>query len=72
MPWTSSALICAVEGRPGWNTVLVRTETGESLLKEAEKQDLLTLEEAVQESLDHLRSAAEGKRVRAAAAWKER
>jgi coenzyme F420 hydrogenase subunit beta len=62
----------AVEGRPGWNTVLVRTEAGESLLKEAEQQGLITLEEPAQEAMDHLRLAAEGKRTRAAAAWKER
>lgn len=62
----------AVEGRPGWNTVLVRTEVGENLLNEADKQGLITLEEPAQESIDHLRTAAEGKRARAAAAWKER
>ncbi|MBU1349332.1 Coenzyme F420 hydrogenase/dehydrogenase, beta subunit C-terminal domain, partial [Patescibacteria group bacterium] len=62
----------AVEGRPGWNTVLVRTAAGENLLNEADKQGLIILEEPAQESIDHLRTAAEGKRARAAAAWKER
>jgi coenzyme F420 hydrogenase subunit beta len=62
----------AVEGRPGWNTVLVRSEVGETLLNEADKLGLITLEEPARESLDHLRMAAEGKRARTAAAWKER
>lgn len=64
--------IGAVEGRPGWNTVLVRTTTGESLLNEAKKRGLILLEKPKAESLEHLRKAAEGKRRRAAAAWKER
>jgi len=50
----------------------VRSEAGESLLNEADKLGLITLEEPARESLDHLRMAAEGKRARAAAAWKER
>ncbi len=62
----------AVEGRPGWNTVLVRTSDGESLIKEAEKRGLIILAKPAHESLEHLRSAAEGKRARASAAWKER
>jgi coenzyme F420 hydrogenase subunit beta len=62
----------AVEGIPGWNTLMVRTETADSLLREAEKQGLIILEDPNPESLDHLRQAAEGKRSRAAQAWKER
>lgn len=62
----------AMEGRPGWNTVLVRSELGENLLTLAGQQGLITLEEPARESLDHLRTAAEGKRARAIAAWKER
>jgi coenzyme F420 hydrogenase subunit beta len=62
----------AVEGRPGWNTLIVRTPLGQSLVDEAAKQGLLTLEEPAQESIEHLRGAAEGKRGRAVAAWKER
>ena len=62
----------AVEGRPGWNTVLVRTSVGQELMNEAENRGLLILEEPIHESLEHLRGAAEGKRSRAAAAWKER
>ncbi len=62
----------AMEGRPGWNTLLVRTPTGQRLVDEAVKRSLIVLEEPAQESLKHLRAAAEGKRTRAAAAWKER
>lgn len=62
----------AVEGRPGWNMVLVRTASGERLLNEAEKRGLVLLEEPQPESLEHLRGAAEGKHSRAAQAWKER
>ena len=62
----------AAEGRPGWNTLLVRTPAGAELLELARQKELLELEEVAEASWGHLRQAAEGKRRRALAAWKER
>ena len=55
----------AREGRPGWNTVLVRTPAGARLLDQAREQGLLELAPLEQEPLDHLRQAAANKRARA-------
>ncbi|MBI5522990.1 MAG: Coenzyme F420 hydrogenase/dehydrogenase, beta subunit C-terminal domain [Desulfarculus sp.] len=62
----------AAEGRPGWNTILVRSEQGQRLLDLARAQGLLELTEMPGESRQHLSTAAANKRARAAQAWKER
>ena len=62
----------AVEGRPGWNTLIVRSDAGESLVDEALKREILELEPADEAKLTHLRGAAQAKNDRARAAWKER
>ncbi len=61
----------AREGRPRWNTVLVRTPTGARLLAQAREQGLVELEPLEGEPLDHLRQAAANKRARAGRDHKE-
>jgi coenzyme F420 hydrogenase subunit beta len=62
----------AAEGRPGWNTILVRTAKGAELLAQARERNLLSLEPAPAASLSHLRQAAQAKRDRASKAQAER
>ena len=62
----------AVEGRPGWNTVLVRTAAGKQLMDLALAKGLLEYEELDREGLAGLSIAAQNKRQRGLAAWKER
>lgn len=52
------------EGRPGWNTVLVRTTTGSNLVELAEKKGKIEFEPYPDANLDHLKSAALKKRLR--------
>ncbi|MFH1033587.1 MAG: Coenzyme F420 hydrogenase/dehydrogenase, beta subunit C-terminal domain [Pseudomonadota bacterium] len=62
----------AAEGRPGWNTILVRSDQGAELLEMARARGLLEMEPMPSESYEHLCTAAANKRSRARAAWKER
>jgi coenzyme F420 hydrogenase subunit beta len=62
----------AAEGQPGLNLILVRSDKGAELLKEARDKGLLELTEPHEESMDHLREAAASKRARAKAAAGER
>lgn len=55
----------AVEGRNNWNTVIVRTETGAKLFKEAVDEGAIEVEGLARENLDHLKEAASNKRKRA-------
>ncbi len=54
----------AAENRPGWNTVIIRTETGRQLWTEALDQRLLVTEEMPADALAHLRWAVGNKRRR--------
>jgi coenzyme F420 hydrogenase subunit beta len=56
-----------LEGRPDWNTLVIRTETGERLVKAAVKQGYLETAEPPPEALAHLEWAAANKRKRALA-----
>lgn len=56
-----------VEGRSDWNTVIIRTETGANLFKEALDGGSIEVEELPVENLDHLREAASNKKRRAEA-----
>ncbi|RJX34249.1 MAG: hypothetical protein C4525_07700 [Desulfarculus sp.] len=62
----------ACEGRPGLNTILVRTPAGAALIERARERGRLELEPAAAESMAHLKQAAENKRARAAQARTER
>jgi coenzyme F420 hydrogenase subunit beta len=55
----------AVEGREGWNTVLVRTEKGERLWEEVVGEGWLEIEDIPQENFRHLKEASLHKKQRA-------
>jgi coenzyme F420 hydrogenase subunit beta len=56
------------EGRPGWNTMIVRTEDGRKLVEEAKKTERLRVESFPSENLEHLREASRAKKRRASTA----
>jgi len=61
-----------VEGRSGWNTVIVRTQTGAGLFKEAVEEGSLEVEGLPAQNLEHLKEAAAKKRKRAEAVLEKR
>ncbi|MCB2227606.1 MAG: Coenzyme F420 hydrogenase/dehydrogenase, beta subunit C-terminal domain [Desulfarculaceae bacterium] len=52
------------EGRPGWNTLIVRSEKGRDLAEAALERGWLVLEEMPKSNWEHLDGAAQGKRLR--------
>ncbi|MCB2188077.1 MAG: Coenzyme F420 hydrogenase/dehydrogenase, beta subunit C-terminal domain [Deltaproteobacteria bacterium] len=62
----------AREGRPGWNTLVVRTPAGRELVELAAEKGLLELHSLPADYLAGLAQAARNKASRARAAWKER
>jgi coenzyme F420 hydrogenase subunit beta len=57
-----------LEGTPGWNTLIIRTDTGNDLVDEAVEEGFLTVKEMPEENLEHLKDAAQTKKKRAFAA----
>ena len=55
----------AVEGIEGWNTLIIRTESGKQLLETAIKQHKLEIDKLPQASLAHLKEASLLKKKRA-------
>jgi coenzyme F420 hydrogenase subunit beta len=55
----------AVEGRPGWNTLIIRTERGKEIVQKACEQGWLMTEAMPEEHLENLRNAATHKKHRA-------
>lgn len=68
----SDISVGTVEGRPGWNTVVVRTQLGEELMAVAEKKGILDLEEPEKGQLHHLVEASILKKKRALLALREK
>jgi coenzyme F420 hydrogenase subunit beta len=64
--------IGTLEGRSGWNTLIVRTQLGEEILGRAVEKGLLEVEEMRMEELAHLKEASLLKKRRAILALKER
>ncbi|MCF8033034.1 MAG: Coenzyme F420 hydrogenase/dehydrogenase, beta subunit C-terminal domain [Desulfarculaceae bacterium] len=60
-----------LEGRPGWNTLVVRSEKGRALAEAAADKGWLVLEEMPADMREHLAGAAEAKRARALGAAQE-
>ena len=54
-----------LEGRPEWNTLIIRTEKGRELVEKARQEGYLVIEEMPQENLEHLIWAAGNKKKRA-------
>lgn len=59
--WTDLS-VGALEGRKGWNTLIVRTPVGAELVERAIRRGYLETEALPSENLDHLSGAAAGKR----------
>ncbi|GBD11283.1 hypothetical protein HRbin23_00938 [bacterium HR23] len=55
----------SAEGVPGWNTVLVRTPRGETLVERAVARGLLAVDALPQANLEHLTESAQVKKRRA-------
>jgi len=54
-----------LEGKPGWNTLIIRTPKGEELVAKAEKAGFLVTADMPEENLEHLAMAAGNKKRRA-------
>ncbi|WP_028320926.1 Coenzyme F420 hydrogenase/dehydrogenase, beta subunit C-terminal domain [Desulfatiglans anilini] len=63
--------IGAAEGYPGWNTVLVRTETGRRLFADSCAANLVEVRPLPEANLEHLAEAARNKRRRGEEALSE-
>ena len=61
-----------MEGKPEWNTLIIRTDKGRELVEEARKEGLLVTEAMPEKNLDHLRTAAVNKKKRALALARDR
>jgi len=68
----SDISVGTVEGEEGWNTVLVRTERGEELVKRAEVQGVIESRPLSEDKLSHLKEASLLKKRRAIDAIKDR
>jgi coenzyme F420 hydrogenase subunit beta len=53
------------EGRPGWNTLIIRSPKGAELVAQASRQGFLETEDMPPENLEHLARAAADKKERA-------
>jgi coenzyme F420 hydrogenase subunit beta len=53
------------EGKPGWNTLITRTEIGQDLVRRAEEEGRLEIEIFPQANLEHLKAASLNKMKRA-------
>ena len=52
------------EGRPGWNTLIVRSEVGDEIVQQAGKEGFIETEDFPEENLKHLSKAAAEKKER--------
>lgn len=62
----SDISVGAFEGKPDWNTLIIRTEKGEQLVEQAVKAGYLKLDKFPDSSLEHLTLGAGNKQKRAA------
>jgi coenzyme F420 hydrogenase subunit beta len=67
----SDISVGTVEGKEGWNTVMVRTEKGEDLLRRAKKAGVVETRPLPKNNLDHLKEASLLKKRRALDALKK-
>jgi len=61
----SDISVGVLEGRPDMNTIITRTERGEKIVDEAQKEGFLVLDDIPEENLEHLIWAADNKKKRA-------
>lgn len=67
----SDISVGTVEGIEGWNTVIVRSEQGEELFREAEDEGIIESQSLPMEHLNHLRKASLLKKERAVRNFRE-
>jgi len=68
----SDLSIGTVEGKEGWNTVIIRTAMGENLLKQAKKAGVIETRTLPKDNLNHLKEASILKKRRALDALNEK
>lgn len=68
----SDISIGTVEGKEGWNTVIIRTAMGENLLKQAKKAGVIETRTLPKDNLNHLKEASILKKRRALDALNEK
>jgi coenzyme F420 hydrogenase subunit beta len=68
----SDISVGTVESKEGWNTVIVRTETGENILKQAKKASVIEMRPLPKNNLNHLKEASLLKKRRALDALNEK
>ena len=68
----SDISVGTVEGLRGWNTVVIRTDTGSKLFSRAEAASVIETQPLPKENLKHLKEASLLKKQRALSALKER
>jgi coenzyme F420-reducing hydrogenase beta subunit len=61
----SDVSVGVLEGKPDWNTLIIRTQTGEQLVKDACDEGYLETKPMPAENLKHLCTAAANKKKRA-------
>jgi coenzyme F420 hydrogenase subunit beta len=68
----SDVSVGVMEGKPEWNTLIIRTDKGRELVEEACKAGVLVAEEMPEKNLEHLRTASSNKKKRALALASDR
>ena len=68
----SDLSVGTVEGKEGWNTVIIRTAIGENLLKQAKKAGVIETQPLPKDNLSHLKEASLLKKRRALDALNEK
>ena len=68
----SDISVGTVEGIEGWNTVILRSDTGEDLFKKAEVEGMIESQPLPADHLNHLKEASSLKKERAVNAIRER
>ncbi len=68
----SDISVGTVEGKDGWNTVIIRTAMGENLLREAKKAEVIETRSLPKDNLGHLKEASLLKKRRAIDALNEK
>jgi len=59
----------AVEGLADWNTVIIRSQAGEDLVRLAESKNLLKIDELPDSDLEHLKESSDSKKKRSSFNW---
>ena len=67
----SDISVGAFENDPEWNTLIIRTEQGASLVEEAQKKGYITIQPMPDEALKHLTAAAALKKKRSTSSGSE-